>query len=383
MSGADVFITNTAVVLPNAPVGNDQMERILGQAGGRPSRARRATLRSNGIQTRHYAIDPETLRPTHTNASLTAAAVRGLADQHFDLRQLDCLACGTSIPDQLLPNHASMVQGELGLSACETVATAGVCLSGLMALKYAWLAVSAGVHRNAIATGSELSSAVLTASNFQGETEAQADALEERPELSFEKDFLRWMLSDGAGAVLLEPAARTDRPSLRIDWIDVLSYAGEMETCMYAGAIKEPDGSITGWARLTPEHRERQSVMVIKQEVRLLNENIILYSVEKPLLSIIEKRGLRASAIDYFLPHYSSEYFRDRLHAGLRRADLDIPQDRWFSNLATRGNIGAASIYTMLDDLMRSGRLRPKERLLCFVPESSRFATGFMHLTVV
>ena len=45
-----VYITNTSSFLPNPPVDNDNMERILGQVGDRPSRARRVILRSNGIQ---------------------------------------------------------------------------------------------------------------------------------------------------------------------------------------------------------------------------------------------------------------------------------------------------------------------------------------------
>src|ERR1700741_2395468 len=108
MSGS-VYITRTASFLPNAPVTNDQMERVLGQLGDKPSRARPTVLRSNGITSRHYCIDPETLDPTHNNASLTAEAVRKLAHEGFDLNQLECLACGTSIADQLMPSHASMV----------------------------------------------------------------------------------------------------------------------------------------------------------------------------------------------------------------------------------------------------------------------------------
>ncbi|MBC7982841.1 MAG: hypothetical protein H7Y02_03205, partial [Candidatus Obscuribacterales bacterium] len=104
MTGRPVYITSTASFLPNPPVDNDNMERILGQVGDRPSRARRVILRSNGITQRHYAIDPQTLLPSHTNASLTAAAVQKLGDQHFPLERLECLACGTSIADQVMPN---------------------------------------------------------------------------------------------------------------------------------------------------------------------------------------------------------------------------------------------------------------------------------------
>ena len=101
------------------------------------------------------------------------------------------------------------------------------------------------------------------------------------------------------------------------------------------------------------------------------------------LKRILRKRELRAADIDHFLPHYSSEFFRERLAEGLAEADLPIPQERWFTNLTSKGNTGAASIFIILEELFNGGRLRRGERLLCYVPESGRFSSAFMHLTVV
>ncbi len=380
MSGS-VYITGTASFLPNAPVTNDQMERILGQLGDKPSRARPTVLRSNGIQTRHYGIDPVTLQPTHSNAGLTAEAVRVLGSDGFDLNQLEVLSCGTSIADQLMPSHASMVHGELGLPPLEAVATTGVCLSGMASMKYAYMAVASGQCRNAIATGSELSSAMMSVRNLQ--VESATNDLELRPELAFDRDFLRWMLSDGAGALLLQPKPREGRLNLRIDWIDMFSYAGAMETCMYAGAVKDPQGKATGWARFTPAERERHTIMAVRQDVKLLNEYVMYYTVQKPLETLLKKHELHADKIDWFLPHYSSKFFRDKVYAHMKNAGVDVPQDRWFTNLSYKGNTGSASMYIIIDELLRSGRLQKGQRLLCYVPESGRFATGFMHLTVV
>lgn len=375
-----VYITGISSFLPNAPVDNDNMERLLGQVGSKPSRARRTILRSNGIVSRHYAIDPQSLRFTHSNAQLAAQAVRGL---DVPLDSIGCLACGTSIADQLMPGHASMVQGELALPACEVATTGGVCVAGMTALRYAANAVRSGDCARAVATGSELSSASMKAENFSTEIDSQLALLEKNPELAFEKDFLRWMLSDGAGAVLVENAPRTGGLSLRIEWIDILSYAGEMETCMYAGGIKRDDGSLQGWQQFDSTTRSDQSILAVKQDVKLLNENVIFYTVEKPLRDIIARRQLQPGAVDHFLPHYSSLFFRDKVYEGMQRAGLDIPQSRWFTNLATKGNTGSASIYIMLDELFHSGCLLAGDTVLCYVPESGRFSTAFMHLTVV
>jgi 3-oxoacyl-[acyl-carrier-protein] synthase-3 len=376
------YITRSSVCLPNAPVENDQVEAILGQVGERPSRARRVVQRSNGIRRRYYVIDPATGKPNYTNASLTAAAIRGLAGNGFALDDLACLACGTSNPDQLVPNHAVMVHGELGVPVCEVVATAGVCVSGATALKYGWMSVMSGDARNAVVTGSEIASLGLLAQNYDAEPHNGAETLEARPELAFEKDFLRWMLSDGAGALLLEPAPRPGL-NLRVEWIDIFSYAHELPVCMYGGAEKQANGALRGWLSYSACERQAKSLFTLKQDVKLLNEQVIEHTLVKPLARVIARRGLSPGNVDWLLPHYSSEYFRAPVAAGLARAGLAIPQERWFTNLERVGNVGSASIYIMLDEILQSGRLRHGQRLLCWVPESGRFSSGFIYLTVV
>ena len=93
---AKVYITDIASFLPNAPIGNDEVENVLGMVAGTPSRSRKIVLRNNGIQTRHYAIDPATGRYTQSNARMAAEAVRALATKSgFDLNSLECLCAGT------------------------------------------------------------------------------------------------------------------------------------------------------------------------------------------------------------------------------------------------------------------------------------------------
>jgi 3-oxoacyl-[acyl-carrier-protein] synthase-3 len=377
------YITRTAAFLPHPPVDNEGMERVLGTPGQRASRVRRVVLRQNGIVSRHYVVDPATGIPSFNNAQLTAEAVRQLCDGGFALSDLRCLVAGTSLPDQLMPNHAVMVHGEIGGPNCEVVATAGVCLAGLTALKYAWLAVRAGEHANAVATGSEIASLMMRAQRYEPELERLADDVEANAELAFEKDFLRWMLSDAAGAFLLENRPRAVGPSLRIDWIDMFSYANELPVCMYAGAEKGSDGTLRSWLDFSHDELGQRSVLALKQDVRLLNANIMEYCVVRPLRTLIPRRGLEADSIRWFLPHMSSRYFMAPAEEALARVGLPIPRARWFSNLETRGNTGSASMYLMVHDLYGSGRLQRGDRVLCMVPESGRFSTGVMHLTVV
>ena len=379
---SDAYITRTSIALPNSAVENDQVEAILGQVGERPSRARRVVQRNNGIRRRYYVIDPGTGLATHSNASLTAAAVRGLVDEQFALEDIAVLACGTSNPDQLMPNHAVMVHGELGAPIREVVSTAGVCLSGTTAFKYGWMAVKAGCAANAVVTGSEVASLGLRAHNYEAECAARGKALDAHPELAFDKDFLRWMLSDGAGAWLVETAPRRGL-NLRVDWIELFSYAHALPACMYMGADKGEGGSLRGWMAYPAHERETSSIFALKQDVRLLNEAVVEYTLEKPLARVIAQRGLTARDIDWFLPHMSSEFFRPKVAAALERVGLPIPKERWFTNLGWTGNTGSAAIYIMLDELVRKGEIRSGQRLLLFVPESGRFSSGFIHLTAL
>ena len=378
-----VYINGTSAFLPNAPVGNDDIEKVLGMIAGKPSRARRIVLRNNGIRQRHYAIDPVTGAPTHTNAQLTAEAVRGLACERFSPDDIDCLVSGTTIPDQIMPNHGVMVHGELGIPACEVVSTAAICVAGITALKYAYMSVLSGLARNAVATASELSSCILHARNFAAESEHRVAELETNPEIAFEKDFLRWMLSDGAGAFLLQDQPRPDGLSLRIDWIDILSQANTMEVCMYAGGEKLGDGSLQGWQHYSQEQRATLSIFSVKQDVRLLNAEVTYQTIGKSLEKMQRTRDVKPADIDWFLPHMSSEYFRQPMADCMTAVGFPIAQEKWFTNLQTKGNTGSASIYIMIDELLKSGRLKHGDRLLCFIPESGRFTGSLMHLTAV
>lgn len=374
------YISGLGICLPNEPVGNDRIENVLGMIGGRPSRLKEVILARNGIQSRYYAVDPGSGQATHSNAQLTAAAIRHACEQSgCSLDELQLLACGTSSPDQFLPGHASMVHGLLGIAPCEVVTTAGVCCSGMTALRYASLVVESGQAARAAVTGSELASSFLHARHF----DRQRSLAVGQP-LSFDEEFLRWMLSDGAGTMLLAPQPRAHGPSLRIDWLDILSCAGELETCMYAGAVKQANGALHFWREAADaEQLLRGGYLNLAQDVALLEKTMLPIAFRKCFDIVRRKRELRPENIEWLLPHLSSFHFRQPVYDCLRDAQCEMPLARWFTNLPYKGNTGSASIFIMLEELLYSGRLRPGDRLLCVVPESARFMFAFLHVTVV
>jgi 3-oxoacyl-[acyl-carrier-protein] synthase-3 len=378
----EVYITNTSLFLPNEPVSNDEMEEYLGYINGKPSKSKKIVLRNNGIHTRYYALKKGG-KTTHTNAQMTAEAVHNLfADEPGKIKKIDLLSCGTSSPDQMMPSHGVMVHGWLPeAEAIEVVSPSGVCCAGMHAFKYAYMAVKTGDKKLAVATGSERFSASLRANVFDDEAH-KLEELNKNPYISFDKEFLRWMLSDGASAFLLSDKPNTDGLSLRVDWIEGVSYANEMETCMYMACEKQSDGTVKSYLEFTPEEIINKSILSIKQDIGLLSDNIVPLG-GKRIKEIFDREGLRIDDIDYFLPHMSSEFFRSKIFEVMTVLGSNLPYERWFVNLTSLGNVGAASAYFMVHELFKCGKLKKGERLLLLVPESSRFSYMYAMLTVV
>jgi 3-oxoacyl-[acyl-carrier-protein] synthase-3 len=374
----DVFITRIAKFLPNSPIDNDQMEAKLGIINGKESKARRIVLRNNQIKTRYYAID-DAGNVTHNNAELTAVAIEKLCDAQFPKERIELLSCGTSSPDQILPSHASMVHGFLKNGNIEINSPSGACCSGMNALKYGYLSVMTGQVNNAVCTGSERTSTWMKSEVFANEV-AHLKELEASPILSFNKEFLRWMLSDGAAAVLLESEPNGKTP-LKIEWMEGYSYAHEMETCMYAGGEKLDDGNLKAWSEYPAEEWGKMSLFAMKQDTRLLGENILQKGVDS-LKQALEKHKIGPEDITYYLPHISSYYFKEGLFNELERQGIKMPWEKWFLNLEKVGNVGAASIFVMLEELIHSGSLNKGDTLLLHVPESARFSYTYAYLTV-
>jgi 3-oxoacyl-[acyl-carrier-protein] synthase-3 len=119
----------------------------------------------------------------------------------------------------------------------------------------------------------------------------------------------------------------------------------------------------------------------LRQDTGILN-NIVALGVEE-YVGLVREGKLVPAEIDHLLVHYSSEYFRSDIVRLMGEAGLMIPEDRWFTNLRTKGNTGAASIFIMLEEAFNSGRFSPGEKILLMVPESGRFSVSFIQLTCV
>lgn len=375
----NVFITQTSHFYPNEPVSNDEMEDYLGLLNNHKSLSRPIVLRNNGIKTRYYALDKQG-NMTHSSVQMAANAIRGLEGDDFKLADAEVFAYGTASPEQIMPSPAVMVHGELPEAGnMEVVSFQGSCCTSVEALKYCCYALAAGDAKEAVCAASERLSALMRAENFKAE--GDVIALNKRPILAFEKDFLRWMLSDGAAALRVSNKPAEGRLSLKVEWVELTSFANERETCMYLGGEKMPDGSLKGWNMYPQDEWLPKSLFSLKQDTRILGDNIVKLGgvfLEK----IMKKHNLTKEGVDWFLPHMSSIFFKDQMKQNMEELGIVVPEDHWFYNLTRIGNIGSVSAFAMIDEIYHSGLLKKGEHILVAVPESARFTYGYIYLTV-
>ena len=373
------YINSVSAYLPNSPIANEDMEDYIGKIGGNPSRVRSIVLRQNGIKTRYYGLD-KNQNLTHSNAELAKEAVCGLFENGTIPDDLTLLACGTSTPDQLLPSHASMVHGELANFPMEIFSSAGVCLTSLQALKICYSNIFAGLHQKAVCVASELTSPALVSKFYDPEYEATHDNPDKDPYMAFEKDFMRFMLSDGAGAVLVQDHPEGTCP-LKIEWVDMTSYANELPTCMFMASELQENGRLKSWKEFSPDEIKERAVLVGKQDIRQLKKYIIKYWVDH-IETVLAKHHVKAEEIDYVIPHVSSMFFYEKLNDEIAARNIALTKEKWFTNLTSVGNIGSAAIYVALEEFIRTKGIKRGNKILLLVPESGRFSYGTVLLTV-
>lgn len=366
---ARAYLTGFGRYLPGPPVDNDGMAARLGGHDVVTERIRRSILKSNGIKQRHYALD-EQGEPTELNEELAVKALHAaLDDRGIQPSDLRMLATATTLGDVLVPGFANMVHGRLGGGPMQLLSASGVCASSMAALDAVVSKVRLGDHPRGAVVASELPSRSLRQRRYEG-FRAGMDA-----------HFLRWMLSDGAGAVVVEFQPHPTRLSLRVDWIRQVSLAHEHAVCMRAGMSGHQPHVGGTWQDVAIADAQAAGMFVLRQDVGMLDE--LAEAGIAQFEELVDIGLVDVSHIDHIICHYSTNVFRDVAFDALRRRIPSLDTDRWFSNLETRGNTGSASIFIALEEAWRTGRFEPGETILLVVPESGRFSFAFAQLTVV
>ena len=355
------FITQTGSYLPGPPVANGDIEKFLGIVEGE-AEVKTSVLKMNGIETRHYAQD-EHQQPTSDVYRMACDAIETCLNKVQDSPQISLLSAGTTYAPLSGPGicsvlHDQLAQRKLLTTPTEISSHGGICTSAAAALVSASRAVASGEHDAAMCVGTEHPSRVLKSGAIK-----PIDDRDEHSELRrsqwFMTVFLRFMLSDGAGAFLLESVPNSDGLSLRIDWTESRSFAHETPLCMKL---------------------ENEGVR-LSQDIEVLSKHLIP-TVRKFAGDVFSRRNESLDNYRVILPHLSSFFFRKKMERVMKEFATNVEPSYW-TNLRTAGNTGAASIYIMLDHFLQTHELSDGERLLLFIPESGQFNFVMVSLTAV
>lgn len=362
-----VYINSTGAFYPGDPVSNDRIDDYIAPLNPGSSRLKRRILAENGIEQRYYSTGRDG-STQFSAAQMAVHAIRScLADANVPLAEIDMLCTGTSGGDATLPGFANMVQGELSAPPLSTSSHSGVCAAGLAALEHAALAIDGGRAHRALVATSEVPSRLFKRTRFASRGY----------DIDFDAHFLRWMLSDAAGAWLVESTPRGAHP-LKLIGLHLRSFSGDYPVCMQVGMSANAKQSYLDYESFA--QAEQDGAYALRQNIRLL-PNLFDVAIHE-YVRLVQTNWIDPARIDYFLCHYSSQRFAGVVRELLDKAGLTIPDERWYNNLKTRGNTGAASIFVMLDDFLRTHEVKPGERIFCFVPESGRFTVGYVLLEV-
>ncbi len=199
MEGSPISVLGSGSYLPGEPVAADRVEDVLGRLEGlndrlasRLDQFRERLLLRSGVKNRHFAIDPHTRRQTETNASLAEKASRLALDAAgLDPEEIDLLIFSSPAPDCLTPPTSSMLQERLGIRRCTEMEIHSNCTGVPKAIQIALDMLRQGRYARALVAYSQLSSIFLRSEFYNS------------PRVTLEHLTLRWMLSDGAGALVL------------------------------------------------------------------------------------------------------------------------------------------------------------------------------------
>src|ERR1700761_7173234 len=203
-------------------------------------------------------------------SDLAVEAVKNLLQSHpFDLQEIDLIVVGTVTPDMMYPSTACLVQHKLGIANTWGFDVSAGCSGFLYALNAGTKFVESGQYKKVLVIGSDVNSSMT----------------------DFTDRAVCIIFGDGAGAVLLEPAADGEEYGI-LDLEAQIEGAGGQYLNMPAGGSLNPTSHETVDKRMHYIHQDGQQVF--KYAVKKMAE-----MTER----LLEKNKLTGADIDCFIAH--------------------------------------------------------------------------------
>jgi len=366
MSTKSVHIVGTGSFLPGRPVPNDRLETVLGPLNAAPERVRRFVenlgprmLEQSGIETRHFAIDPESGNLTHTFSMMAEVAARNALEQ-AGMRpdEVDLLIISCPSYDQSTPPTSALLQERLGIGACAEMEIHSNCSGVGKGMQVAFDTLRHGRYRTALVCYAQISSVYLRSCYFNQPTIDKVHAA------------LRWILADGAGAVLLRTSDNHDASAHVVLDTFVESVGGGRPVGMKAGGavadLMRADYQIPELYADGKHHLWQDFSAVSEYAAPLLLEGLDRFT---------SRMKIDPSKVDHYVVSIPSlKLYEDHIPAFLDK--LGISRDQIQFRCARTGYVGGAATLVHLDQMARSGELQRGQVVVVHAVESSKWMTA-------
>ena len=300
-------IVGTGRYLPEKVLTNFDLEKMVDTSD--------EWIRSRtGVERRHAVADDQT-----TSDMCVEAAKVAIEDAGIDVTDIDMVLVGTTTPDLIFPNAATLVQHRLGIPPCPAIGMEAACTSFIYALTTADKFIKAGEAKCALVIGAECITKIV-------------DWTDRNTCVLF---------GDGAGAVIVKPS---DEPGILATH---LGADGQYKDLLYypVGASKDLHKAGTSEAAITMVGNE-----VFKVAVKTLG-NVAT--------EVLRKAGVEQSEVDWLIPHQANLRI---IQATAKR--LNLPMEKVIITVQDHGNTSAASVPMALDVGRRDGRVKPGQLVL-------------------
>ena len=359
-TGINVRIIGTGSFLPGKPLTIDEVDYFLGPLTGAPVKIqkwleRMKVLMKELLEVEHYyfAIDPVTRAFTEDNITMSVKAAKlALSQANLKPAEIDLIVYGSAHQDQM-PTASVRIQEALGIEKCGELSIHSNCTSAYKALLTAYDMLRLGRYKKALVVSSGISSSELRAEYYN------------QPLIKKEEAFLRYFLSDGAGAVILE-ATTENKNGLYLQCATMESVGGNKPAAMLN---QRP----AYWMNPKEEFESGKHHLA-----QMFNEQLRIHFNEEG--GSVFYKGLKRMIADYQIPVEKVRFFQVNFPSKhiselvMEECEsLGIPKNKLYTKMSTMGYIGPPMVFVCLDQILREEKLANEDIILSFVTEVSKF----------
>lgn len=362
-----VKLIGSSYYLPGEAIPFEEVDHYLGPLDAAPEKIGKWLHRIKSVMAGilevkqyYFAIDPITRAFTEDNITMSVkAATKALQTAGITAEDIDFIAYGSAHQDQM-PTASVRIQEALGIEQCGEVSIHANCTSAYKALTVAYDFLRIGRYKRALVISSSMASSELRTEYYN------------LAKIKKEDIFLRYFLSDGAAALILESTDKSRDEGLFLEHCHIESIGGNKPSAM---------GNQRPAYFMNPKDEYEQAYhhlsQVFNEKLRDLFHEPDGSVFVKGLKRMLENHPIDKSKIRHFQVNFPSKHIADLIMDECE--EIGIPRHTLFTRMSSMGYIGPPMVFACMAEICQEGGLNQNDIILSFVTEVSKFMqAGFV-----